>query len=58
MPSPDEVRALRLLPGTPVLDMLRTYIATNRRPIEVIHLVLAGDKHSLIYEKSTPRQRG
>jgi GntR family transcriptional regulator len=54
MPTPDEVRALRLLPGTPVLDMLRTYISTTRRPIEVIDIVLAGDKHTLVYERATP----
>lgn len=57
MPTPDEVRALRLLPGTPVLDMLRTYIATTGRPIELMHLVLAGDKHTLVYEKATPMRR-
>jgi GntR family transcriptional regulator len=57
MPTPDEVRALQLLPGTPVLDMLRTYIATTRQPIEVMHIVLAGDKNSLVYEKATPMPR-
>jgi GntR family transcriptional regulator len=54
MPTPDEVRALRLLPGTPALDMLRTYISTTRRPIEVIDIVLAGDKHTLVYQRATP----
>jgi GntR family transcriptional regulator len=53
MPTPEEVRALRLLPGTPVLDMLRTYISTTGRPIEVIDIVLAGDKHALVYERAT-----
>lgn len=57
MPVPDEVRALLLLPGTPVLDMLRTYISTTRRTIEVLHIVLAGDKHTLVYERATPIPR-
>jgi GntR family transcriptional regulator len=57
MPTQEEVRLLRLLPGTPVLDVLRTYIATTRQPIEVMHLVLAGDKHTLVYEKAVPGRR-
>lgn len=57
MPSPDEVRTLRLLPGTPVIDMLRTYLATTRQPIDVMHLVLGADKHTLVYEKPVPAQR-
>lgn len=48
------MRALRLLPGTPVLDILRTYISITRRPIEVMHIVLAGDKHTLVYQRATP----
>jgi len=57
MSTLEEVRLLRLLPGTPVLDMLRRYIATSQRPMEVIHLVLAGDKHNLVYEKGVPTRR-
>ena len=33
--------------------MLCTYISTTRRPIEVVHIVLAGDKHTLVYERAT-----
>lgn len=49
MPLPDEVRALRLLPGTPVGVVLRTYHASSRRPVEVVRYVLAGDKQVLVY---------
>ncbi|MBV9650936.1 MAG: GntR family transcriptional regulator [Pseudonocardiales bacterium] len=49
MPLPDEVRALRLLPGTPVGVMLRTYTASTGRPVEVVQYILAGDKQILVY---------
>lgn len=54
MPLPDEVRALRLLPGTPVSVVLRTYTASTGQPVEVVRYVLAGDKQVLIYRGELP----
>jgi GntR family transcriptional regulator len=50
MPLAEETRALRLLPGTPVVNLLRTYHDTAGQPFEVVQFVLAGDKHVLVYE--------
>lgn len=49
MPLQDEVRALRLLPGTPVGVVLRTYSASTGQSVEVARYVLAGDKQVLVY---------
>jgi GntR family transcriptional regulator len=54
MPLPDEVRALRLLPGTPVGVALRTYSSSAGRPVEVVRYVLAGDKQVLVYRGELP----
>ena len=50
MPTAEEIRGLRLQPGTPVASLLRTYRDPTGKPFEVAHFVLAGDKHILIYE--------
>ncbi|HWD09397.1 MAG TPA: GntR family transcriptional regulator [Actinomycetota bacterium] len=56
MPSPQEIQALRLSPGTPVVRLLRTTYASppghedEARPVEVTDYVLAGDKHVLSYQ--------
>jgi GntR family transcriptional regulator len=54
MPMTDEVRRLQLMQGTPVVRLLRTFYDQNEEPIEVGNLVLAGDKHELIYEMPYP----
>jgi DNA-binding GntR family transcriptional regulator len=56
MPTAEEIRSLRLPPGTPVASLLRTYRDPTGKPFEVAHFVLAGDKHILVYEgePSTP----
>ena len=50
MPTAEEIRSLRLPPGTPVASLLRTYRDPTGKPFEVAHFVLAGDKHILVYE--------
>ena len=50
MTFPEEIRSLRLPPGTPVASLLRTYRDPTGKPFEVAHVVLAGDKHILVYE--------
>jgi GntR family transcriptional regulator len=50
MPTVEEARALRLLPGTPVIDLSRTYYDATNRPFEAVRFTLAGDKHVLAYE--------
>lgn len=50
MPTPEETRALRLLPGTPVFSLLRAYHDADGKPFEAANFVLAGDKHILVYE--------
>jgi GntR family transcriptional regulator len=54
MPDPDETRLLRLLPGTPVGVLWRTYRDRSGRAIEGVRFVLAGDKQVLIYEGRLP----
>lgn len=54
MPTPHESRALRLLPGTPVVDLTRTFYDEAREPVEVGRVVIAGDKHILIYDMDVP----
>lgn len=50
MPDPDEIRLLRLLPGTPIGLLWRTYRDRSGQPLEVVRFVLAGDKQTLVYE--------
>jgi GntR family transcriptional regulator len=50
MPTPEETRALRLLPGTPIVSLLRAYHDAYGNPFEAADFVLAGDKHILVYE--------
>jgi GntR family transcriptional regulator len=49
MPSPDEAIALNLAEGVPVIRTLRTILSDNERPIEVTLMVMAGDRHQLLY---------
>jgi GntR family transcriptional regulator len=59
MPLVDEVKALRLLPGTPVASLLRTYYTSSGAPFEVARYILPGDRTTLVYEGrfSKPRRR-
>lgn len=50
MPTTEQTRELRLLPGTPVAQLTRTYYDSGDRPFEVARFVLAGDRQVLIYE--------
>ena len=59
MPLPDEVKTLRLLPGTPLTSVLRTYYDQSGNPFEVARYTLPGDRTTLVYEGrlSKPRRR-
>jgi len=50
MPTPHEVTALRLVPGTPVVDLIRTIYDTAQKPVEVTMFVVAADRHTFVYE--------
>jgi GntR family transcriptional regulator len=54
MPDPDETRLLRLLPGTPVGVLWRTYRDRSGRAVEAVRFVLAGDKQTLVYDGRLP----
>jgi GntR family transcriptional regulator len=49
MPSPDEVRALMLAPGTPVAELHRVSFS-DEKPIEVLQGILAGDRYVFCYD--------
>jgi GntR family transcriptional regulator len=59
MPIPGEVKTLRLLPGTPVASVLRTYYDQAGNPFEVARYTLPGDRTTLVYEGrlAKPRRR-
>lgn len=50
MPSPDEVRALRLAPGSPVLALVRVAYDVDGLAVEVCDTVLSADQYVLTYE--------
>jgi GntR family transcriptional regulator len=50
MPTPDEVRQLRLPPGVPVFRILRTVYDSDGQPVEVQDSLAAGDRHGFCYE--------
>lgn len=50
MPSPDEVRSLRLRAGTPVFGLVRTAYDDSGRAVEVCDTVMAADRFVLSYE--------
>lgn len=54
MPSPEEVATLELLPGTPVLDFVRTIFDQNARPVEVMLSLIAADSAEMVYEFPVP----
>jgi GntR family transcriptional regulator len=50
MPSVDEIRALRLQPGVPVIRLVRVAYDTDERPVEACDTVMAADRYVLSYE--------
>jgi GntR family transcriptional regulator len=50
MPNPEEVRALELGSGVPVVRILRTVYDSGGAPVEVQDTVAAADKHQFRYE--------
>jgi GntR family transcriptional regulator len=49
MPTPDELKILRLAPGTPVVELLRTIYAADDRPVEVTVFLCAADRFEFTY---------
>ncbi|MDQ3405252.1 MAG: GntR family transcriptional regulator [Actinomycetota bacterium] len=54
MPSPTEVATLELLPGTPVLEFVRTIFDQEGRPVEVMLSLIAADSAEMIYDFPVP----
>jgi GntR family transcriptional regulator len=50
MPTVDEIRALRLQPGVPVMRLVRVAYDTNELPVEACDTVMAADRYVLSYE--------
>jgi GntR family transcriptional regulator len=56
MPSPDEVRMLRLAPGTPVVRLLHIDYDRDDRPLQVADDLYVGDRHEFVFEWQKPGQ--
>ncbi|AFR10641.1 bacterial regulatory s, gntR family protein [Nocardiopsis alba ATCC BAA-2165] len=50
MPTPEEARDLTLFPGTPVLEMARTALTDDHRPVEFNEIVMDGSAYVLQYD--------
>ncbi|GAA3728343.1 GntR family transcriptional regulator [Salinactinospora qingdaonensis] len=50
MPTPEESEQLHLEPGTPVLDVMRTALTEQRRPVEFTEMTLDGSAYVLQYD--------
>jgi GntR family transcriptional regulator len=50
MPTVDEIRALRLQPGVPVIRVVRVAYDTGELPVEACDTVMAADRYVLSYE--------
>lgn len=50
MPTTDEVRALRLEPGVPIMRLIRIAYDEGERPVEACDTVMAADRYVLNYE--------
>jgi GntR family transcriptional regulator len=50
MPRPDEIVALRLRPGVPVLDVWHASIDQDGQPYELTRFVMRGDMTGLLYD--------
>lgn len=53
MPSPAEVRTLRLASGVPVVSLICTAYDTEGRAVEVCDTVMAADAYVLAYRLPT-----
>ncbi len=49
MPTPQEMMVLRLVPGTPVIELIRTIYDKAQKPTEVTLFLFAADRHSFTY---------
>jgi len=49
MPTPQEVTTLHLVPGTPVVELVRTIYDKQEAPVEVTIFLFAADRHSFTY---------
>lgn len=49
MPTRDEADQLQLGDGVPVIEIVRTSTTSDDRPIEVLVMTLAADRHRLLY---------
>jgi GntR family transcriptional regulator len=56
MPTPDEVRILRLAPGTPVVRLLHIDYDSDDRPLQVADDLYVGDRHEFVFEWQEPSQ--
>ena len=50
MPTVDEVAALRLEPGVPVIRLVRIAYDEHEKPVEACDTVMAADRYVLSYE--------
>jgi GntR family transcriptional regulator len=50
MPSPEEVRALHISSGVPVITLLRTAFGDDDRVLEVCDTVMVADRYVLEYD--------
>lgn len=50
MPTPEEAAELDLMPGVPVVRILRTVYDSENRPLEVQESIVAADSHEFRYE--------
>ena len=50
MPRPDEIAALHLRPGVPVLDVWHTSLDQDDEPYELTRFVMRGDMTGLLYD--------
>lgn len=56
MPEPEEVRRLRLGPGTPVAVHYVTGYTAKGEPVRCDMFVLPGDRHVILYERVHPKE--
>jgi GntR family transcriptional regulator len=54
MPSPEEVQALRLGPGVPVVRLLHIDYDLEDRPLQVADDLYVGDRHEFVFEWMEP----
>ena len=55
MPTPEEMTRLDLLPGTPVIEHIRTGYTLQGEPVRCVINILNGDKHIIVTEdRATP----